>query len=147
MDEKLSIVELEDSYMEDLDQLGDWFLQYEYLLAISADMPHVAEEERTEENKVHGCQSGVWLVLSYSEGRVHVRADSEALIVRGIVSIAVSLLDGRTPEEIAAYRPRFVEETNIKRQISTDRFRGIHSVIETIQRFAAQCEGAEGGKL
>ena len=50
MDEKLSIVELEDSYMEDLDQLGDWFLQYEYLLAISADMPHVAEEERTEEN-------------------------------------------------------------------------------------------------
>ena len=141
MDEKLSIVELEDSYMEDLDQLGDWFLQYEYLLAISADMPHVAEEERTEENKVHGCQSGVLLVLSYSEGRVHVRADSEALIVRGIVSIAVSLLDGRTPEEIAAYRPRFVEETNIKRQISTDRFRGIHSVVETIQRFAAQCGG------
>ena len=72
---------------------------------------------------------------------MHVRADSEALIVRGIVSIAVSLLDGRTPEEIAAYRPRFVEETNIKRQISTDRFRGIHSVIETIQRFAAQCGG------
>lgn len=136
----MSVIEAEDSYIEDLNQLGDWFLQYEYLLAISADAPHVTKEERTEENRVHGCQSNAWLVLSCSEGRVFVRADSDALIVRGILSIAVSLLNGRTPEEILAYRPRYIGETNIKRQISTDRFHGIQAAIGMIQRFAAVCQ-------
>ena len=69
-----------------------------------------------------------------------VRADSDALIVRGILSIAVSLLNGRTPEEILAYRPRYIGETNIKRQISTDRFHGIQAAIGMIQRFAAACQ-------
>lgn len=140
MEQLLSVIEAEDSYIEDLNQLGDWFLQYEYLLAISADAPHVARDERTEENRVHGCQSKAWLVLNCSEGRVFVRADSDALIVRGILSIAVSLLNGRTPEEILAYRPRYIEETNIKQQISTDRFHGIQTAIEMIRRFAAACQ-------
>lgn len=139
MDEELNIAELENTFIEDLEQLDDWFLQYEYLLAISADIPHVEDAERTEERKVPGCQSGVWLVMEYTGGRVHIRVDSEALIIRGILSIAVYLLDGRTPEEIMVYKPRFVEETIIKSQISTDRFRGIHSVIEAIRTFAVQC--------
>jgi len=138
MDDELSIVAVEDSFIDDLNQLEDWFLQYEYLLAISADMPHMAEGERTEQTKVHGCQSGVWLILDYSHGQIHVQADSDALIIRGIISIVVSLLDGRKPEDIVAYTPRFIEETNIKKQISTDRFRGIHSVIQTVQSFASQ---------
>ncbi|MCC8123781.1 MAG: SufE family protein [Oscillospiraceae bacterium] len=138
MDHTLSLAELEDSYIEDLNTLEDWFLQYEYLLAISADLPHVAQEERTCLTRVRGCQSGVWLVLEYTDGKVGIRADSEALIIRGILSIVVRLLDGRTPEEIVAYCPRFIADTNIGTQISTDRFRGIHTVIETIQGFAAQ---------
>lgn len=138
MEDDLSIIELENSFIDDLNELEDWFLQYEYLLAISADMPHVSEAERTEETKVHGCQSNVWLIMDYVDGRIRVRADSEALIIRGIISIVVSLFDGRTPKEIVAYTPRFIGATNIEKQISTDRFRGIHTVISTAQNFAAQ---------
>lgn len=139
MDNDLSIMELENSFMDDLNELDDWFLQYEYLLAISADMPHISEAERTEEIKVAGCQSNVWLIMDYVDGNIHVRADSEALIIRGIISIVVSLFDGRTPKEIAAYTPRFIKETNIEKQISTDRFRGIHTIINTVQNFAVRC--------
>ena len=138
MDEHdLSIAEAEQSYIDDLNTLEDWFLQYEYLLRISADLPRVLPEQRTEENRVKGCQSGVWLVLEEDGGRIRVRADSEALIIRGILSIAVYLLNGRTAAEIAGYEPRYIEETNIKKQITTDRFRGLSSVIDTVKAFAA----------
>ena len=98
MDERdLSITRAEQSYIDDLNALGDWFLQYEYLLRISADLPRIPPERRTEEKRVKGCQSGVWLELGYADGAVRVTADSEALIIRGLLSIAVYLLNGRSP--------------------------------------------------
>ncbi len=138
MAEVMSIRELEDTFIEDLNQLNDWFLQYEYLLQISADLPHIPPEQRMESNRVRGCQSGVWLLLHAEDGKLSVCADSDALIIRGILAVIVSLLDGRTPEEICAYHPRFIEETCIKEQISTDRFRGIHEVIKKIQDYAGE---------
>lgn len=138
MKEELTIAQLEKTYIDDLNMLDDWFLQYEYLLQISADLPRIPEEERLDSNKVKGCQSGVWLLLHAENGCVRVQADSEALIIRGMLAVIVSLLDGRRPKEIAAYKPRFISETNIKEQISTDRFHGIHEVIRKIQDFAAE---------
>lgn len=137
MDEKLTIEEYEASFIRDLNELGDWFLQYEYLLRISADLPHIPKEMRTEERRVKGCQSGVWLQMSYDRGLIRLTADSDALIIRGMISIAVYLLDGRSPEEILDYVPQYIDKANIKKQISTDRFNGLHSVIRTIQIFAS----------
>jgi cysteine desulfuration protein SufE len=135
--------QLEDTFIDDLNTLGNWFLQYEYLLAISADMPRIETKERTPEHKVPGCQSGVWIVSEISDGKIRIRADSEALIIRGIISIYVQLLDGRTPEEILAFQPRFIEKTNIKKQISTDRFHGLNSVLSMIKDFAAEYTNTE----
>ena len=143
MEETLTIQQLEDTYIEDLNMLGDWFMQYEYLLEISAELPKIPQENRSEENKVHGCQSGVWLNLSMEAGKVHVLADSDALIIRGMLAVIVSLLDQRLPQEILSYEPRFLEETNLKQQISTDRFQGINSVITTIQQYAKLHAGEE----
>lgn len=137
MEETMTIRQLEDTFIEDLNMLEDWFMQYEYLLEISTELTPVPKEKRTEQNKVSGCQSGVWLLLSCENGKVTVLADSDALIIRGILAVIVSLLNERTPEEILAYHPRFIAETNVKKQISTDRFNGIHSVIRSIQQFAA----------
>lgn len=138
MEETMTIRQLEDTFIEDLNMLEDWFMQYEYLLEISTELTPIPQEQRTEQNKVSGCQSGVWLLLSCEKGKVKVLADSDALIIRGILAVIVSLLNERSPTEIVAYRPRFIEETNIKNQISTDRFHGINSVIKSIQQFAAQ---------
>ena len=135
-EEKMTIQELEDTFIDDLNMLGDWFLQYEYLLELSTELPKIPEEERSSDNKVPGCQSGVWLKLSYANDVMHVAADSDALIIRGILSVIVALLNERTPAEVIAYTPRFIKETNIRQQISTDRFNGIHAVIRQIQDMA-----------
>ncbi len=138
MSDVMSIRELEDTYIEDLNLLNDWFLQYEYLLQISSGLPPIPPEKRSESNRVRGCQSGVWLLLHAKDGKIRVCADSDAMIIRGILAVIVSLLDNRSPEEIRAYHPRFIEETCIKEQISTDRFQGIHEVIKKIQDFASE---------
>ena len=87
----------------------------------------------------------VWRVAEPVHGnrKVHVLADSDALIIRGMLAVIVSLLDQRTPQEIISYKPRFLEETNLKQQISTDRFQGINSVITTIQQYAKLHAGEE----
>ena len=130
---ELSVADAEQSYIEDLNELGDWFLQYEYLLRISAELPRIPPERRTEENRIRSCQAGVWVETEYRDGRMTVLADSESLIIRGILSIAVFLLDGRTPQEIVSYVPRYIGQTEIRRQITTDRFNGLHAVIQTVQ--------------
>ncbi len=135
----MTISQLEDTYIQDLNSLDDWFLQYEYLLELSADLPKMEPGERTEERRVPGCQSGVWLILAYQDGKIHIRADSDSLIIRGILAIYVDLLDGRTPDEIVHYKPRFIEETNIKQQISSDRFHGLNMVLKKIQEFSSAC--------
>ena len=132
----MNIKELEQTYIDDLNMLDDWMLQYDYLLQISAAMPRLPEDYKTEANKVPGCQSGVWLKLEYSGGVVHITADSDAMIIRGILAVAVGILNEQKPEDIADYKPRFIEETNIKKQISTDRFNGMNSVINKIKDFA-----------
>lgn len=132
----MTIQELEQTYIDDLNMLDDWMLQYDYLLQISASMPKIPDEYKTEENKVPGCQSGVWLKMHEKCGKIYITADSDALIIRGILSIAVGILNERTPEEIVCYKPRYIEETNIKKQISTDRFQGMNSVIDKIKQYA-----------
>lgn len=134
----MKVEELENTYIDDLNILDDWILQYEYLIQIASDMPRLPREKRRDENKVKGCQSGVWLDLSIENGKIRVNGDSNAMIIRGILSIIVNLLNDRTPEEIVSYQPRFISETNIKKQISTDRFHGIYSVIKTIQNYAQE---------
>lgn len=138
MDEKITVSELEDTFIEDLNSLDDWFLQYEYLLAIAADMPNIEEKDRTLERKVPGCQSGVWIMMDYFDGKIEILADSDAMIVRGFISIFVQLLNGRSPEEVLAFQPRFIEQTSIKKNVSTDRFHGLRSILKRIQDFAAE---------
>ena len=134
----MTISEVEQTYIDDLNMLDDWFLQYEYLLEISSDMQTIPKNEKTDENKVKGCQSGVWLVLKCVGDKLHVEADSYALIIRGILAIIVGIFDGRSKDEIASFTPSFIEKTNIKKQISTDRFNGINSVMDTIINFAKE---------
>ncbi|MCR5666210.1 MAG: SufE family protein [Eubacterium sp.] len=137
--ERMTIAQEEQTFIEDLAMLEDWFLQYEYLLQLSCELPKLPPEDKTDDTRVPGCQSGVWLKLSYSQGKVHVIADSDALIIRGIIAIIVTLLNERTPQEIMEYEPKFIAMTNISKQISTDRFDGLHSVIKSIQIYAGTC--------
>lgn len=133
-----SIQEEQEEFIRDFNELADWMFQYSCLLELAADMESVRQEEKTEENLIPGCQAKLWVVLSFESGIVSVRADSEALIVKGIVAVIVALFDGHTPQEICEAKIDFLERTSLIQQISTDRFAGMQSVIRKIKTFARE---------
>lgn len=131
----MTIKEQETQLIDDFAGLGDEMLQYEYLLNLSCGLDILAEGERNEANQVEGCQSGVWMELSKENGRLHMRAYSDSLIVRGILAMIGLLLENRRPDEIANHRFRFLQETFLKDQLSAERSGGIRSVLDKIIRF------------
>ncbi len=136
--EKESIQELQDEFVRDFNEIGDWMFQYSSLLELIPDMKPVLPEEKNDEAMIHGCQAKLWVVTEYDskEDLVLVRADSDALIVKGIVAVIVALFDERHPEEICESEINFLERTPLQEQISTDRFKGMQMVIGRIREFA-----------
>lgn len=136
--EKESIQELQDEFVRDFNEIGDWLFQYSSLLELIPDMKAVLPEEKNDETMIHGCQAKLWVVTEYdpNEDLVLVRADSDALIVKGIVAVIVALFDERHPEEICEAKIDFLERTPLQEQISTDRFKGMQMVIGRIREFA-----------
>ena len=133
----MTIQEQEQQLIDEFNSLGDWFSQYEYLLNFAAELP-MNDSFRDAAHRIPGCQSGVWLQLKHTDDdRIHVSVESDSLILKGILALYVLLFDQRTPAEISDFRPRLIQATALHEQISTDRFRGIQSVVEIIQKFAA----------
>lgn len=89
-------------------------MQYSCLLELTAEMEPLSAKEKNEQNKISGCQADLWIVLSFSDDLIHVRADSDSLIVKGIVAVIVALFDKRTPQEICGAHIDFLEKTPLK---------------------------------
>ena len=132
-EERLSIADEQAEFIEDFNEIDDWMMQYSCLLELTAEMEPLSAKEKNEQNKISGCQADLWIVLSFSDDLIHVRADSDSLIVKGIVAVSVALFDKRTPQEICGAHIDFLEKTPLKEQISTDRFHGMQTVIKKIQ--------------
>ena len=113
-------------------------LQYEFLLQIAAELDPYPEEFKDPAHLVPGCQSKVWIYCRREGERLHIYGDSEALIIKGIIGVAILMFQDQKAEDIQNAEVHYIKETSIREQISTDRFRGVHSVIEQIQNFAEQ---------
>ena len=131
-----SIAREQAEFITDFNEIGDWLMQYSCLLELTADMKPVLPEEKNSHTKISGCQADLWVVLSYENDNVYVRADSDSLIVKGIVAVIVALFDTRTPREICETHIDFIEKTALKEQISVDRFYGMQTVVKKIQSYA-----------
>lgn len=133
----MTIREQEDRLIEEFRDLGDWFSQYEYLLELTAQLPPIVADKRTDSHRIPGCQSGVWLWLDRTpQNRIRIWVDSDSLILKGILCLFVILFDNRPAAEIAQHHSTLVEQTVLKEQLSTDRFQGIQSVVRIIQDYA-----------
>ena len=135
--EKQSILEEQEEFIADFNAFGDWMMQYQCLLELTVDLKPMSQEEKNEDTLIAGCQAKLWVDTQYRDGLVYVKADSEALIVKGIVAVIVALFDARTPEEIVESRIDFIERTAIREQISTDRFQGMQTVIRRVKDYAS----------
>jgi cysteine desulfuration protein SufE len=117
-------------------QYKDWEDRYKELIKIGRDLSLYPEDKRDEKYKVKGCQSQVWLYPEFKDGRVHFSADSDAVLVKGIVGLLVSVYSDATPEEILSTKPDFLKEVGITEHLSMNRSNGLAAMMKQMQMYA-----------
>lgn len=129
---KEKIEELKNEFL----QFPQWEDRYKKLIELGRKLPEMPEEEKIEKNRIKGCQSQVWLKPSFEEGKIYFMADSDAMLVKGIVAILVQVYSGATPQEILEYKPTFLSEIGITEHLSMNRTNGLASMVKQIQMYA-----------
>ena len=131
----MTINEAQDSLIEDFELFDDWESKYEYIIDMGKQLPKLDEEYKTEENIIKGCQSLVWLHAYTEEGLLKFDADSDAIIVRGLVSMLVKVLSGHTPEEVANADLYFMERIGLHRHLAQTRSNGLASMVKQMRAY------------
>lgn len=130
------IHEIEKEIIEDFALFDSWEDKYEYIIDMGKKLPVLEDEHKLDENKIKGCQSTVWLVASYNEGRVFFKADSDAVIVKGLISMLIKVLSGHTPTEIIDARLDFIREIGMMTHLAQTRSNGLLSMIKQMKNYA-----------
>lgn len=117
-------------------KFADWEDRYKELIQLGRGLPQYPEDKREDKYKVKGCQSQVWLYPEFKEGRVYFHADSDALLVKGIVGLLTSVYSDATPDEILSTKPEFLKEVGISEHLSMNRSNGLASMMKQIQMYA-----------
>ena len=128
----------QDAIVDEFSFFGDWTERYQYLIDLGRKLPPFPDELKTEENKVHGCQSQVWLVPSGDANRMEFRAISDSAIVSGLIALLLRVYSGRSAKEILDTPPRFVESIGLAQHLSPTRNNGLAAMFKTIQEYARQ---------
>ena len=137
-DVEMTLEEKKQAVIEDFSVYDEWLDKYEYLIELGKSLEAYPEEEKTEEKLIKGCQSRVWLDYELKDGKLYFRADSDAIITKGIISLLLSVYSGRTPVEIAADDFGFVDQIGLRENLSPTRANGLVSMIETIKGAAKE---------
>lgn len=131
-----SIAEVQQELIEEFEFLDDWMDRYKHIIDLGRTLPPFPEDWMTDEFKVRGCQSQVWLVPEFKDGKLTFHATSDAAIVSGLIAILLKIYSGRKPAEILATPPSFIEGIGLDEHLSPSRSNGLHSMVETMFRHA-----------
>ena len=114
----------------------NWIDKYQYIVELGRQLPPFPSKWETEEHKVQGCQSNVWLHTVFNGEKLHFEANSDSAIVRGLIAILLRIYNDRTPQEILSTPPEFIDAIGLKNHLSINRSNGLYSMIKEIQRYA-----------
>ena len=131
-----TINELQDEVIEEFSELDDWMDRYQLLIDLGNEQAPLDEQYKTEQNLIEGCQSRVWLQADYSDGLVHFQAESDALIVKGIISLLIQVVSGHTPDEILESDLYFIERIGLKEHLSPTRSNGLLAMVKQMRIYA-----------
>jgi cysteine desulfuration protein SufE len=126
----------EEEIIEDFSLFDTWEEKYEYIIDLGKKLPLLEEHYKVEENRIKGCQSTVWLVADYSDGRVFFKAESDAVIVKGLVSMLIRILSGHTPDEIINAKLDFIREIGMMTHLAQTRSNGLLAMIKQMKNYA-----------
>lgn len=132
----MSIKELQDEVIEDFVGLDDWMDRYQLLIDLGEEQEALPESDKDDQNLIDGCQSRVWLVCDEKDGILYFRAESDALIVKGIVSLLVRVLSGHTPQEILDSELYFIDEIGLREHLSPTRSNGLLAMVKQMRMYA-----------
>ena len=132
----MSINEIQDQIIEEFSELDDWMDKYQLLIDLGSEQDPLPEEYKTDSNLIEGCQSRVWLQANEVDGRLIFQAESDALIVKGIVSLLIQVLSGHTAEEIVDADLYFIEEIGLKEHLSPTRSNGLVAMVKQMRLYA-----------
>ncbi|WP_130893739.1 MULTISPECIES: SufE family protein [Paraprevotella] len=138
-----TINEVQDEIIEEFSGFDDWMDKYQLLIDMGSGQEPLPEEYKTEQNLIDGCQSRVWLQADYREGRVVFRAESDALIVKGIVDLLVRVLSGHTPQEILDADLYFIDRIGLKEHLSPTRSNGLVAMLKQMKMYALAFKAKE----
>ena len=132
----MTINEIQDEIIEEFSGLDDWMDKYQLLIDLGNEQTPLDEQYKTESNLIDGCQSRVWLQADYEDGLIHFSAESDALIVKGIVSLLIRVLSDHSPKEILDADLYFIDEIGLKEHLSPTRSNGLLAMIKQIRSYA-----------
>ena len=132
----MTINEQQDEVIEEFSELDDWMDRYQLLIDLGEEQEPLPDNEKTEQNLIDGCQSRVWLVCDENNGILTFRAESDALIVKGIVSLLIRVVSGHTPQEILDADLYFIREIGLTEHLSPTRSNGLLAMIKQMRMYA-----------
>jgi cysteine desulfuration protein SufE len=128
--------EIQSDIVEEFSIFEDWLDRYNYLIELGNDLPEIDPKYRTNEYLINGCQSKVWLHADLVDGKMEFKADSDAIIVKGIVALLVKVLNGRTPGEIMETELHFIEDIGLRQNLSPTRSNGLLAMVKKMRLYA-----------
>ena len=142
-----TINEVQDEIIEEFSMFDDWMDRYALLIELGNSLDKLDDKNKTEDNLIVGCQSRVWLQADYIDGKIVLKAESDAVIVKGIIALLIKVLPNRTPDEIINTDLYFIEKIGLKENLSPTRSNGLVSMIKQIRFYAMAYKAKEIGEV
>ncbi|MGN6475875.1 MAG: SufE family protein [Flavipsychrobacter sp.] len=136
MDKVNTIQDTENEIVEEFGLFDSWDDKYEYIIDLGKRLPPLDDKYKVDENKVRGCQSTVWLHADYKDGYIYFSADSDAVIVKGLISMLIRVLTNHTPDEILNAKLEFIDKIGMTKHLAQTRSNGLLSMLKQMKNFA-----------
>lgn len=138
--------QIQETIIEEFSLYDDWLDKYEYIIGLSDSLELIDSSKKTPEYIIEGCQSRVWVDAEQIDGKIFYRADSDAIIVKGLLALLQRALSGRTPEEIVQTELYFIDKIGLRENLSPTRGNGLFSTIQQMKMYAMAFIAKKGGK-
>ena len=127
---------IQEEIIEEFSMFDDWLDKYDYLISLSELLPVIAPEHKTDEYIIEGCQSRVWVDARLEEGKIYYSADSDAIIIKGLLALLIRAMGGRTPQEVVDLELYFIDAIGLKENLSPTRGNGLLATIKQMRLYA-----------
>ena len=139
----MTINEIQDEVIEEFNDFDDWMDKYQLLIDLGNDQAPIAEEYKQDQYLIEGCQSRVWIHAEARNGKIYFEAESDAVIVKGIIALLIKVVSGHTPDEILESDLYFTDVIGLKQHLSPTRSNGLLSMVKQIRLYAMAIKARE----